>query len=298
MANVQNRRTMKVFLRSAGQLLVKYRNSDGLVARIRRQLRTSRRHFAGFGPRLAPTVSVSTLRRHLIDEGQSYRSIGTTCPTGNSQLCHSKNPCSNVGSLGFAEASAFHRAFKVDWRPDPANTAGVGRQHGQKGRHGEATQIQSRVARRIRFPLHVHISTLFFPFGAGGGGEHRLVSSAQRPHAGACRGRPAGAHLAPDGGRDRDPPEPVGTAVRLLGLQPVVRATTLAERRRGLASLRGADRLAVGDGLLRGLRDGDFFLLLPPPTTATEAGGRAAGPPISSEHRDGDEGASSISMPT
>jgi AraC-like DNA-binding protein len=118
MANVQNERTMKIFLRSApANFLVKYRNSEGLVARIRRQLRhippdtwpdfetlAQQLHFSG-----------STLRRHLIDEGQSYQLIKDDLrrDLAISQLSHSDKSVLDIAlDLGFAEASAFHRAFK------------------------------------------------------------------------------------------------------------------------------------------------------------------------------------------
>ena len=118
MANVQNERTMKVFLRSApANFLVKYRNSDGLVARIRRQLRhippSAWPDFETLARQLH--FSASTLRRHLIDEGQSYQSIkdALRLDLAISQLCHSDKSVEGIAlDLGFAEASAFHRAFK------------------------------------------------------------------------------------------------------------------------------------------------------------------------------------------
>ena len=118
MANVQNERTMKTFLRSApANFLVKYRNSDGVVARIRRELRhlppDSWPAFDSLARQLH--CSVSTLRRHLSDEGQSYRSIkdDLRLDLAISQLCHSSKSMLDIAhELGFAEASAFHRAFK------------------------------------------------------------------------------------------------------------------------------------------------------------------------------------------
>ena len=118
MANVQNARTMKVFLRSApANFLVKYRNSEGLVARIRRQLRHIPPDTWPDFETLAQQLhsSVSTLRRHLIDEGQSYQSIKDDLrrDLAISQLCHSEKSVLEIAhDLGFAEASAFHRAFK------------------------------------------------------------------------------------------------------------------------------------------------------------------------------------------
>jgi AraC-like DNA-binding protein len=118
MANVQNERTMKVFLRSApANFLVKYRNSDGLVARIRRQLRHIPPDTWPDFETLAQQLhfSASTLRRHLLDEGQSYQSIKDDLrrDLAISQLSHSDKSVLDIAlDLGFAEASAFHRAFK------------------------------------------------------------------------------------------------------------------------------------------------------------------------------------------
>lgn len=118
MANVQNERTMKVFLRSApANFLVKYRNSEGLVARIRRQLRHIPPETWPDFETLAQQLhfSASTLRRHLLDEGQSYQSIKDDLrrDLAISQLCHSDKSVLDIAlDLGFAEASAFHRAFK------------------------------------------------------------------------------------------------------------------------------------------------------------------------------------------
>lgn len=118
MANVQNTRTLKTFLRSApANFLVKYRNSEGLVARIRRQLRRIPPETWPDFETLAQQLhmSGSTLRRHLIDEGQSYQSIKDDLrrDLAISQLCHSDKSVLDIAlELGFAEASAFHRAFK------------------------------------------------------------------------------------------------------------------------------------------------------------------------------------------
>lgn len=118
MPNVQNERTMKAFLRSApANFLVKYRNSDSLVARIRRQLRhqppASWPDFETLAWQLH--CSVSTLRRHLLEEGRSYQAIkdDLRLDLAISQLCHTRKSVLDIAlDLGFAEASAFHRAFK------------------------------------------------------------------------------------------------------------------------------------------------------------------------------------------
>ena len=118
MANVQNERTAKVFLRSApANFLVKYRNSEGLTARIRRLLRRLPPEAWPDFDSLARQLhsSASSLRRHLTDEGQSYQSIkdDLRCDLAISQLSHSDKSVLDIAhELGFAEASAFHRAFK------------------------------------------------------------------------------------------------------------------------------------------------------------------------------------------
>ena len=118
MANVQNERTMKEFLRSApANFLVKYKNSDGLAARIRRRLREmpppSWPDFATLASQFH--ASEATLRRRLDDEGQSYRSIldDLRRDLAISLLSDTSLAISDIAAqLGFAEPSAFHRAFR------------------------------------------------------------------------------------------------------------------------------------------------------------------------------------------
>ena len=118
MANVQNERTMKDFLRSApANFLVKYKNSDSVSARIRRRLRemppASWPDFATLASQFH--ASEATLRRRLDDEGQSYRSIldDLRRDLAISLLSDTGLSISEIaGELGFAEPSAFHRAFR------------------------------------------------------------------------------------------------------------------------------------------------------------------------------------------
>lgn len=118
LANVQNERTMKHFLRSApANFLVKYKNSDSLTARIRRRLRE-------IPPATWPDfrtvaeqfhASESTLRRRLEEEGQSYQLIKDDLrrDLAIARLSHSDLNVSDIAAeLGFAESSAFFRAFK------------------------------------------------------------------------------------------------------------------------------------------------------------------------------------------
>lgn len=118
MANIQNERTMKEFLRSApANFLVKYKNSASLSAKIRRRLREwSPAAWPDFDT-LAHQLNASpaTLRRRLDDEGESYRSIRDELrrDLAISLLSDTQLSLSDIaGELGFAESSAFHRAFK------------------------------------------------------------------------------------------------------------------------------------------------------------------------------------------
>jgi AraC-like DNA-binding protein len=118
MANIQNERTMKEFLRSApANFLIKYKNSDSLSAKIRRRLREwSPAAWPDFDT-LAHQLNASpaTLRRRLDDEGESYRAIMDELrrDLAISLLSDTQLSMSDIaGELGFAESSAFHRAFK------------------------------------------------------------------------------------------------------------------------------------------------------------------------------------------
>lgn len=118
LATVQNERTMKEFLRSApANFLVKYRNSESQSAQIRRQLRKLPPDTWPDFDTLARQLhtSPSTLRRRLEEEGQSYLAIKNDlrCDLAISCLSHSgMNVTEIANTLGFAETSAFHRAFK------------------------------------------------------------------------------------------------------------------------------------------------------------------------------------------
>lgn len=118
MANIQNERTMKEFLRSApANFLVKYKNSTSLAAKIRRHLREippiSWPDFSSLANQF--NASSATLRRRLDDEGQSYRTITDDLrrDLAISLLSDTTHSVADIAhELGFAEASAFHRAFK------------------------------------------------------------------------------------------------------------------------------------------------------------------------------------------
>ncbi|MFT4047796.1 MAG: AraC family transcriptional regulator [Solimonas sp.] len=115
---VQTERSAKEFLRQAPRnFIVKYRNPRSLAARIRRRLR-------GEPPEAWPDfealaaefrLSASTLRRRLDDEGQSIRAIKDALRRDLAirQLTRTQQTVGQIAqNLGFAEPSAFHRAFR------------------------------------------------------------------------------------------------------------------------------------------------------------------------------------------
>jgi AraC-like DNA-binding protein len=115
---IQNERSVKEFVRAApANIVLKYKNTTGLAAQIRRRLRAAARSdwpdFDVFAESL--NMTPSTLRRRLEDEGQSFQAIKDDLRRDMAidYLCHtSKNVAEIAFELGFAEASAFHRAFK------------------------------------------------------------------------------------------------------------------------------------------------------------------------------------------
>lgn len=109
---------MKQFLRCApANFLVKYRHSDSLAARIRRRLR---RHPPAEWPDFDALAqefhaAPATLRRRLDEEGQTYRGLKDELRRDMAidYLGRRGLAVSEVASrLGFAEPSAFHRAFR------------------------------------------------------------------------------------------------------------------------------------------------------------------------------------------
>ncbi|MFJ2987532.1 AraC family transcriptional regulator [Collimonas sp. NPDC087041] len=115
---VQNQRSLQTFLREApGNLLVKYSNHDSLAATIRRHLRqvplTEWSDFDSLSRELQ--TPASTLRRKLSQEGQSYQAIKDNLrrDLAINYLSGSTRSIEDIAiSLGFADPSAFHRAFK------------------------------------------------------------------------------------------------------------------------------------------------------------------------------------------
>lgn len=115
---IQTERSAREFVRAApANIVLKYKNSTGLAAQIRRRLRTAARtEWPDFGA-FAQTLNMtpSTLRRRLEDEGQSFQAIKDQLRRDMAidYLCHTSKSVMEISmELGFAEASAFHHAFK------------------------------------------------------------------------------------------------------------------------------------------------------------------------------------------
>jgi len=115
---VQNERSIKEFLRTAPEsILLKYKNSGSLAARVRRRLRQFLPGEVADFEQLAEELNMTaaTLRRRLHEEGESYQSIKDQLrrDLAISYLSHSNRTVMNIAlELGFSERSAFHRAFR------------------------------------------------------------------------------------------------------------------------------------------------------------------------------------------
>jgi AraC-like DNA-binding protein len=115
---VQNERSLKEFLRVAPQnILVKYKNANSLAARIRRRLRQLLPGDLPEFEALAGELNMTpiTLRRRLQDEGESYQSLKDQLrrDLAITYMSHTDRSVRDIAlELGFAEPSAFHRAFK------------------------------------------------------------------------------------------------------------------------------------------------------------------------------------------
>src|SRR5262245_2704887 len=115
---VQDEAGLKRFLRDAPQsVFMRYKNTDGWVARVRRRLR---RLDGDQWPTLDAMadelhVTASTLRRRLEDEGSSYRQLKDDLrrDLAIDLLCRTHLTMESIAAdLGYQEVSAFYRAFK------------------------------------------------------------------------------------------------------------------------------------------------------------------------------------------
>ncbi|WP_248594636.1 hypothetical protein [Candidatus Accumulibacter contiguus] len=116
---------------------------------------------------------------------------------------------------------------------------------------------------RYRYPLHIHISTLFLALillvgGVLGGIGYQLSSNLLEESAADLTARISRAALL----EMRRIIEPAEVAARLLSLQRVTRATSLRERLDSLEFIRQAlDSSPALSSLYIGYENGDFFLL-------------------------------------
>ncbi len=122
----RDERAMKQFLRAApANILVRYRYDAGLVANIRARLRQqsplSWPSFEEMARQLR--LPESTLRHRLHQEGHNFRAIKDDIRRGLAidHLVHGRQSVNAIASdLGFAEPSAFHRAFRKWTGKSPA----------------------------------------------------------------------------------------------------------------------------------------------------------------------------------
>lgn len=115
---IRDRSDAREFLQQApANFLVKYRNQTGMFAKVRKRLqRISPAEWPTFEA-LAAIIHTtpSTLRRRLEEEGSSYQLIKDDLrrDLAIDFLCNSQLPVEDVAhAVGFAEHSAFHRAFR------------------------------------------------------------------------------------------------------------------------------------------------------------------------------------------
>jgi AraC-like DNA-binding protein len=115
---VQDESSVKDFLRNAPEnILVKYKNANSLTAHIRRRLKQLLPDEGVAFDELASELNMTpiTLRRRLREEGESYQSIKDQLRRDRAitYLSHTQRSVADIASeLGFAEPSAFHRAFR------------------------------------------------------------------------------------------------------------------------------------------------------------------------------------------
>ncbi|CAH2600725.1 AraC family transcriptional regulator [Rhodovastum atsumiense] len=128
----RSERALQDFLRRAPMnILVRYRHDAGLGAGIRRRLRAlppaDWPDFEALAGQLR--LPASTLRRRLREEGQSYRMIKDEIrrDLALGWLTNSDRDVSDIAAaLGFAEPSAFHRAFRKWMAVSPGEYRRVG----------------------------------------------------------------------------------------------------------------------------------------------------------------------------
>jgi AraC-like DNA-binding protein len=127
---IQTARTARPFLRDApGSFIVKYRNPGSLAARVRKALRALPMSNWPAADQMAARLHVAeaTMRRYLKQEGHTYQSIKDALrrDIAIAELQRTQRTIADIANaVGFAEPSAFHRAFRkwtgmrpADYRP-------------------------------------------------------------------------------------------------------------------------------------------------------------------------------------
>ncbi|QCP53745.1 AraC family transcriptional regulator [Trinickia violacea] len=129
---IQTAKSLKSFLRDAPAIfVVKYRNPDSVAARVRRALRAMPiAEWPGADEMAAKLrFAEATMRRRLKQEGYTYQSIKDALrrDIAIASLQAGERTIADIAiAVGFAEPSAFHRAFRkwtggrpTDYRPGP-----------------------------------------------------------------------------------------------------------------------------------------------------------------------------------
>ena len=122
----RSEKALKQFLRGApANILVRYRYDAGLAAAIRSRLRQIEpAEWPGFDHLAAQMrMPSSTLRHRLAQEGQTYRAIKDDIRRGLAiewLVSGTRQVGEIAAELGFAEPSAFHRAFRKWTGQSPA----------------------------------------------------------------------------------------------------------------------------------------------------------------------------------
>ncbi|MFL9991904.1 AraC family transcriptional regulator [Paraburkholderia sediminicola] len=115
---VRDHRALKRFLRDApANILVRYRYDAGVVSAIRRRLRDSQPVAWPRFDELSVQLKIppTTLRRRLREEGQTYQAIRDEIrhELAITALTNTQRTVGDIAmDLGYAEPSAFHRAFR------------------------------------------------------------------------------------------------------------------------------------------------------------------------------------------
>jgi AraC-like DNA-binding protein len=144
---VQTTSTVKPFLRDApASFIIKYRNPGSLAARVRKTLRAlPMSAWPGSGDMAQRLhVAEATMRRHLKQEGYTYQSIKDDLrrDLAIAALQRGSQSIAEVATaLGFAEPSAFHRAFRKWTGMRPADYRAAHAQTGTANRPNSVATI-------------------------------------------------------------------------------------------------------------------------------------------------------------